>query len=341
MLELIDIHKTYAGAPLLAGVSLRVEGGETVCLLGASGSGKSTLLRIIAGLERPDAGRVLWEGEDIADLPVHRRGFGLVFQDYALFPHLDVAGNVAFGLRMQRLPADEIRARALEALRAVDLAGFETRRVTELSGGEQQRVALARALAPRPRLLMFDEPLGALDRALRGRLAQDLRQLLRASGVPALYVTHDQEEAFALADRVLLLHDGRLVQSGTPAELHLSPASAWVADFLGLGELVPAVSRGDGTFQDGFGTLSAQCDHVHAPGADVTLLLRPGAAVPDETAATLRACVTDAVYHPGGGYHVRLENGLRFDLPASVPTGTLLGLRLLPGAVLCLGGEVE
>ena len=223
MLELIDIRKTYEGKPLLAGVTLRVDEGETVCLLGPSGSGKSTLLRIAAGLEEPDSGRVIWGGEDITRTPAHRRGFGLMFQDYALFPHLNTAENVAFGLRMRNLPDDRIRMEAADALKRVNLEGFGRRRVAELSGGEQQRVALARALAPRPMLLMLDEPLGALDRALREQLTVQLRHLLRELRIPALYVTHDQEEAFAVAQRVALLHDGRIVQTGTPETLVARP----------------------------------------------------------------------------------------------------------------------
>jgi spermidine/putrescine transport system ATP-binding protein len=262
MLELIDIHKTYEGKPLLASVSLKLAGGETVCLLGPSGSGKSTLLRIAAGLERPDAGRVLWNGAEITRLPPHRRGFGLMFQDYALFPHLDVAGNVAFGLRMQNLSEDRIGREVGKALERVELGGFQRRRVAELSGGEQQRVALARALAPRPRLLMLDEPLGALDRALREQLAQQLRRLLRRMQIPSLYVTHDQEEAFAVAQRVALLHEGRIVQSGPPEILIARPASRWAADFLGLGNLLRGKVRSANPIriETALGTFAAECN---------------------------------------------------------------------------------
>ncbi len=238
MLELIDIRMSFEGKPLLEGVTLRVDRGETVCLLGPSGGGKSTLLRIAAGLEQPESGQVLWDGMDITRTPAHRRGFGLMFQDYALFPHLSVAGNVAFGLWMQKESEIQIRKEVGEALARVELAGFENRRVTELSGGEQQRVALARALAPRPKLLMLDEPLGALDRALREQLRGKLRRLLRELRIPSLYVTHDQEEAFGVAQRVALLNAGKIVQSGRPEELAARPASSWAADFLGLGTIL-------------------------------------------------------------------------------------------------------
>jgi ABC-type Fe3+/spermidine/putrescine transport system ATPase subunit len=239
MLELRDLWKSYEGKPLLEGVSLRVGEGETVCLLGPSGSGKSTLLRITAGLEPPDRGKVFWNGVDITRMPAHLRGFGLMFQDYALFPHLNVVENVAFGLRMKGLSRDRIKREVRGALEWVNLAPYGERRVAELSGGEQQRVALARALAPRPRLLMLDEPLGALDRALREEMIEEIRRALRSTRIPSLYVTHDQEEAFAVAARVAILHTGRIVQTGSPEELISRPASSWVARFLGLGNLLP------------------------------------------------------------------------------------------------------
>ena len=234
MLSLKNIHKSYEGKPLLRGISLDLAEGETICLLGPSGSGKSTLLRIISGLEEAESGDVLWDGESIASLPSHERNFGLIFQDYALFPHLNVFDNVAFGLKMQKIGKEEIHQRVDEALKQVDLQEFAKRSVTDLSGGEQQRIALARALAPRPRLLMFDEPLGALDRRLREYLLVEIKEILEESGVPAIYVTHDQEEAFTLSDRVMLLHEGLIVQQGTPDELFSHPASAWVAEFLGI-----------------------------------------------------------------------------------------------------------
>jgi ABC-type Fe3+/spermidine/putrescine transport system ATPase subunit len=244
MLELKDIRKTYAGKPLLDGISLAVEDGEILSLLGPSGSGKSTLLRIAAGLEDPDAGKVLWNGVEITGLPAHRRGFGLMFQDYALFPHLDVFENAAFGLRTRRLPAGVVRRETEAALERVGMAEFARRKVGALSGGEQQRVALARALAPRPRLLMLDEPLGALDRALREELAGQLRRLLRELRIPSVYVTHDQEEAFTIARRIALLHAGRIEQSGSQDDLTDRPASAWAAEFLGLGTVLPGRVRG-------------------------------------------------------------------------------------------------
>src|SRR5512135_216069 len=229
MLDVVSITKSYEGKPLLRGISFTVGQDETVCLLGPSGSGKSTLLLIIAGLETPESGEVRWDGQNLASVPAHLRDFGLVFQDYALFPHLDVFDNIAFGLRMKHGSEDEVQARVHEVLDLVNLPGFEKRRVTELSGGEQQRVALARALAPRPRLLMFDEPLGALDRALREELLGQLRRILRETGLPALYVTHDQDEAFRIGDRLLLLHEGQIIREGSVPQVWADPRSAWVA----------------------------------------------------------------------------------------------------------------
>jgi thiamine transport system ATP-binding protein len=233
MLEVTALTVTYDGFTAVDAVDLRIADGEIVCILGPSGSGKSSLLRAVAGLE-PDAhGRIAWDGSDLARVPPHRRGFGLMFQDHALFPHRDVVGNVAFGLRMQRLPRAETERRARDALALVGLAGFERRRIRELSGGEQQRVALARALAAEPRLLMLDEPLGALDRALRERLVTELRALFVRLGVTSLFVTHDHDEAFALADRLVVMHAGRIEQVDRPAEVWKRPANAFVARFLG------------------------------------------------------------------------------------------------------------
>jgi thiamine transport system ATP-binding protein len=233
MLRVEDLVVRYGDTVALAGVDLDVADGEIVSVLGPSGSGKSTLLRAIAGLEPSATGRVSWDGHDLTRVPPHRRELGLMFQDHTLFPHRDVLGNVAFGLRMRGLRGSQTETRARELLTLVGLAGYERRRVTELSGGEQQRVALARALAPAPRLLMLDEPLGSLDRALRERLMVELRDLFTRLGLTSLYVTHDHDEAFALADRVVVMHDGRVEQLGTPVDVWKHPATEFVARFLG------------------------------------------------------------------------------------------------------------
>jgi spermidine/putrescine transport system ATP-binding protein len=337
MLEVTNIWKSYEEKPLLRGISFSVAAGETVCLLGASGSGKSTLLRIIAGLETPEQGQVCWEGEDLASVPVHRRGFGLVFQDYALFPHLNVTENVAFGLKMSNLPLDEIGLRVASSLEEVNLTGFENRRVTDLSGGEQQRVALARALAPRPRLLMFDEPLGALDRNLREKLMQELRGILHTTEVPAVYVTHDQEEAFTLADRVLLLRDGEIIRSGTPAEVWNMPGSAWAAQFLDVGNVVEGVVRlrvGKLKVETMAGIFEVDCRHPHNNGEKIHLLVRPQEAR-RATDGNLCGVVTDVLFHQDR-FKVTLANGLYFYLPEAPKVGEEIRLAIPPSAVQCL-----
>ncbi len=234
LLEIRKITKYYQNQKLLDGISFNVENHETVCLLGPSGGGKSTLLRIISGLEIAESGQILWQGKDISGQPTYARNFGLMFQDYALFPHMTVFENVAFGLRMQKQTECTIESYVAEVLELVNMDNFINRRVTELSGGEQQRVALARALAPKPHLLMLDEPLAALDRTLREKLAEELRGLLRKMKIPVIYVTHDQQEAFSIADRILVLNQGRIVQSGRPSEVYSHPASSWLATFFGM-----------------------------------------------------------------------------------------------------------
>jgi len=235
-----DVSVRFSGAddPALDDVTLDVAAGEVVALLGPSGCGKTTLLRVVAGLLEADGGRVVLDGRDLTGVPAHRRGVGLMFQDYALFPHLDVGGNAEFGLRMAGMASDARRARVAEVLELVGLAGWERRSVGPLSGGERQRVALARALAPAPRLLLLDEPLGALDRTLRDRLVPELGELFRAIGVSVVHVTHDQGEALALADRVVVMDRGRVVQEGTPAEVWARPASGFVAQFLGFANVI-------------------------------------------------------------------------------------------------------
>jgi thiamine transport system ATP-binding protein len=233
MLAIEGLSVRYGDFVALDTVDLEIADREIVCVLGPSGSGKSTLLRAVAGLAPEARGRVSFDGVDVTATPPHRRGFGLMFQDHALFQHRDVIGNVGFGLRMQRVPRAEVDARARATLELVGLRGFEHRRVSDLSGGEQQRVALARALAPAPKLLMLDEPLGALDRTLRDRLVVELRELFVQLGLAILFVTHDHDEAFSLADRVVVMHAGRVEQVGPPAAVWRRPANAFVAEFLG------------------------------------------------------------------------------------------------------------
>jgi thiamine transport system ATP-binding protein len=234
MLRAENVTVRFDDAAALEDASLEVADGEVVTVLGPSGSGKTTLLRVLAGLQAADSGRVVLDDRDLTSTPPHRRGIGLVFQDHALFPHRDVAANVAFGLRMRGEADERVASRAAELLDLVGLAGFERRSVGSLSGGEQQRVALARALAPEPRVLLLDEPLGSLDRRLRDRLLEDLGRLFDELALTAVYVTHDQTEAFTLGDRVAVMRAGQVVQVATPDALWAHPIDADVARFLGL-----------------------------------------------------------------------------------------------------------
>ena len=276
LLHISHVHKSFSGAPVIRDVSFHVDASEIVCLLGPSGCGKTTLLRIIAGLESPDSGALAFDGRDLVNVPVHQRGFGLMFQEFALFPHKNVWENVIFGLRMQSLSQDQIRRQASEAMALVGLTGFETRDVNELSGGEKQRVALARSLAPRPRLLMLDEPLGSLDRKLREELMNELRRILKTAGLTSIYVTHDQQEAFAIADRVAIMNAGRIVQTGAPQEVYRSPASEWVARFLGLTNLLKGVVEDSGAIRTPIGTL--YLNGALPTGESLLVLIRPDAA---------------------------------------------------------------
>jgi thiamine transport system ATP-binding protein len=303
-LRVEDVTVRFVGNAALDGVTLDVAEDEVVTVLGPSGSGKSTLLRVIAGLQRPDSGRVLFDGDDLAPVPPHRRGIGLVFQDHALFDHRDVWGNVAFGLRMRGDPNDEIERQVHELLDLVGLAGYERRSVATLSGGEQQRVALARALAPEPRVLLLDEPLGSLDRRLRDRLLDDLDRLFDELRVTAVYVTHDQAEAFALGDRIAVMRAGRIVQTGTSDELWAHPVDEDVARFLGLGnvsdgavvrpEAVAVRRAADGKGGDGIVETAVR----HGPTVRLVLRLDDG--------STLEAAVT-SLDHPVPGDRVHVE----------------------------------
>jgi len=261
MLTVDALHATYGGPDVLTDVGLDVGPGEILALLGPSGSGKSTLLRCVAGLHPPRAGRITLDGQDVTHLPAEQRGVGLVFQDHALFPHRDVAGNVAFGPRMQGLDHSETAARVQAALEAVGLGALAHRRIDELSGGEQQRVALARAAAARPRLLLLDEPYGSLDRPLRERLLGELPALVRTLTASAVLVTHDQTEALAVADRIAVLIDGRVRAVGTATRLWSDPGDRAVAEFLGVGPML------SGSVHAGaFTAASGLTEVVSAPG---------------------------------------------------------------------------
>ncbi|MFI1973115.1 iron ABC transporter ATP-binding protein [Streptomyces cinnamoneus] len=316
MLRLEGVTVRFGERAALDAVDLEVAEHEIVCVLGPSGSGKSTLLRVVAGLHGADAGRVFLAGEDQTGVATHRRGVGLMFQDHQLFPQRDVAGNVAFGLRMRGTGRAEAGRRVARLLDLVGLPDAQRRPVGALSGGEQQRVALARALAPEPRLLMLDEPLGQLDRSLRERLVVELRELFGRLGTTVLAVTHDQSEAFALADRVVVMRDGRIAQAGTPLEVWQRPASEFVARFLGFDNVVAATVRGDaadtvwGTLPVPAGTAQGEC----------RLLVRP-AGVRLVPVAEGLACEVTARTFRGDHVVVRLRPADGPGIEAACPLG--------------------
>src|SRR6478735_8669629 len=244
------VSKRFAGIAAVERVSLDIFAGEFFALLGPSGCGKTTLLRLLAGFEMPDEGRILLDGEDIARMPPYRRPVNMMFQSYALFPHLTVEGNVAFGLKQERLARSEIATRVEEMLALVRLEGFAKRKPDQLSGGERQRVALARSLAKRPRVLLLDEPLAALDKKLRGETQFELMQLQEKLGLTFIMVTHDQQEAMTMADRMAVMAEGQVIQVATPREIYEAPNSRWVADFIGDVNLLEGrviATGGDGT----------------------------------------------------------------------------------------------
>jgi thiamine transport system ATP-binding protein len=331
MLRVEALRVAYDGKTAVDGVDLDVGEGEVVALLGPSGSGKSTILRAVAGLQPADAGQVSLDGRPLGGVAPHEREIGLMFQDFALFPHLDVGANVAFGPRMQRRSRAEVAARVNEVLGLVRLAGFERRAVASLSGGEQQRVALARALAPAPKLLLLDEPLGSLDRALREQLAVELRALFTALRATVVVVTHDQSEAFTLADRVVLLRAGQVVQAGSPAEVWRHPVDAFVARFLGFANVVP-VTVTNGSVDTPWGPVPAR-----RPDGPAVLVLRPSATPLPAGGAPGRA---GAAAFRGDHFSVRVELDGGWvvevvDRSGDVPApATRVSLALDPGSVL-------
>ena len=340
LLSLKNISKNYGATPAVADISLDVERGEFFGLLGPSGCGKTTTLRMIAGLEKPDSGTIEFDGRDITNLPAERRGFGMVFQNYALFPHLNVAENVAFGLRARHRPNAEIKERVKSALELVQLPGYEKRRVDELSGGQQQRVAIARAIAIEPALLLFDEPLSNLDVTLREETRGELRELVVRLGLTAVYVTHDQEEAFALCDRISVMVGGRLLQTGAPRTLYEQPAKLAVARFLGRNNLIEVMrlsssNEGTGEFKTlaGGHTLRVpiQKGDLAPLNKPCTLAIRPEHVVLKETADGLENTVSAEVREinfAGATSTVKLDaGGLLLEALVLQPNNFAVGAR--------------
>jgi len=328
--RLEGVSHRFGDVTALRDIELGVADGELLTLLGPSGCGKTTLLRIIAGFERPTSGRVLLGGDDVTDRPAHRRATNMVFQRATLFPHLDVFGNVAFGLRVARLPRAEQRERVREALRLVRLEGYEHRRSHELSGGQMQRIALARALVNRPQVLLLDEPLAALDLKIRLDMEAELRRVHRETGATFIYVTHDQREAMALSDRIAVMNAGAVEQIGTPAEVYGRPATAFAARFVGDANVLPTEVL-DVSGDDVSLTLTGRRRHVRcagAPDGPAWLVLRPEAVqvtrvAHEPTGEALTGVVRDVAFR-GTGFQYRialdaLDTELKAEAPASAP----------------------
>ncbi len=342
-LQLEGITKAFGSFQALKGIDLQIPQGEFICFLGPSGCGKTTLLRIIAGLEGQTAGRIRQGGRDISTLPPAQRDYGIVFQSYALFPNLSVADNVAYGLVNRKAPKAQIRARVTELVALVGLPGSEARYPAQLSGGQQQRIALARALATSPGLLLLDEPLSALDAIVRVQLRQEIKRLQRQLGVTTIMVTHDQEEALSVADRIVVMNHGVIEQVGTPLQVYREPGSAFVADFVGRINALPARTLDGGALQ--IGQLRVPVGHTGAAGRDVTVYLRPEDVLarpiapgePHVFTAQIRAieflgayCLVAVQADALGGQTLQVVLSLNFLSEQALAVGSTLPLKLLP-----------
>jgi putrescine transport system ATP-binding protein len=306
------VGKHFGGTAAVDHLSLDIQAGEFFALLGPSGCGKTTLLRLLAGFEQPDQGRILLDGEDISAVPPHRRPVNMMFQSYALFPHLTVAGNVAFGLKQERLPGSEIAARVRDMLALVRLEGLERRKPDQLSGGQRQRVALARALVKRPKVFLLDEPLAALDKKLRAKTQFELMELQRKLGFTFIIVTHDQEEAMTVASRIGVMDRGALVQVAPPAEIYEHPASRWVAEFIGEVNLMQGRVTGSGEIDSKLGSLRVPLPTGVGAGDSVFVAIRPEKLRIHREAAEegLAGQVAEIAYLGDVSlYKVRLDNG--------------------------------
>ncbi|MBN8941024.1 MAG: ABC transporter ATP-binding protein [Rhizobiales bacterium] len=337
LLQISGLSKNFGGQPALTDIALDVAQGEFIALLGPSGCGKTTLLRCIAGFLQPEAGAIRIAGEDVTALPPYRRPLNTVFQNYALFPHMSVTENVAYGPRRKGTPRAEASSRAAEALELVGLSGFGDRYPRQLSGGQQQRVALARAIVNKPKLLLLDEPLSALDLKLRKRVQIELKHLQEKLGIAFVFVTHDQEEALTMADRVVVMNRGRIEQVGRGQDIYRAPKTRFVADFIGDANLLPGKLRADGRVELALGAITLAAPHASA-GADPVAVLRPEAIVilkdaVAEGLSTVPAIVEDVI-HVGSHVMVTLRSG---DLPLTCRLSGSLPSHVVEGASVFLG----
>ncbi len=337
-----------AAVRALDDVSVQIRQGEFFTLLGPSGCGKTTLLRMIAGFESPTSGSILLDGQDITALPPNQRPVNTVFQSYALFPHLTAAQNISFGLEMLRKPRAEIRTTTDRMLGLVQMEAMADRKISQLSGGQQQRIALARALAPQPKVLLLDEPLSALDLKLRKEMQSELKRLQMETGITFVFVTHDQEEALTMSDRIGVMRAGKILQIGSPRMIYTTPANRFVASFIGESNFLTGKIRGGLVALDAGGTVRlAVAGTSHPPGSAVTLAIRPEHVriVPDNTSGALPATILHSVYF-GTDTHCHLSLGgtevvARLQSPVSgearLAAGTMVGLQFAPGAAQVLG----
>ena len=335
LIRLSNLTQVFDGETVLDSINLYINNQEFLTLLGPSGCGKTTTLRIIGGFQTPTSGDVLFDGQRINDLPPHKRKINTVFQNYALFPHLDVYDNIAFGLRIAKVPEKELDQRVTEMLGVVSLTGFENRKTNSLSGGQQQRVAIARALVNRPKVLLLDEPLGALDLRLRKDMQNELKRLQQAMGITFIYVTHDQEEALSMSDTVVVMDGGRIQQIGTPEDIYNEPKNAFVADFIGESNILDGIMHEDYVVE--FCGKKFPClDAGFAPREAVDVVIRPEDVdiVPVEE-GQLKGVVTDLTFK-GVHYDIIVDlKGFKWLIQTTdhSPVGAQVGIRLEPDAI--------
>ncbi len=335
IIELKNISKEFEGEQVLSSINLDIYDKQFVTLLGPSGCGKTTTLRIVGGFEVPDSGDVLFEGKQINEVPAHKRHINTVFQKYALFPHLNVFENVAFSLRLKKIPNAEITRRVKEMLELVALKGFERKNVTKLSGGQQQRVAIARALISHPRVLLLDEPLGALDLKLRKDMQNELKKIQKQTGITFIYVTHDQEEALSMSDVVVVMAEGKIQQIGTPTDIYNEPVNAFVADFIGESNILDGVMNED--YKVTFSGHTFSCvDKGFAPGEQIDVVVRPedvDVVAPED--GMLTGTVTSVTFK-GVHYEIIVDiGGFKWMIQSTdfVDVGANIGVSIDPDAI--------
>ncbi|NLY91420.1 MAG: ABC transporter ATP-binding protein [Firmicutes bacterium] len=335
IINLVNVSKNYNGTEALNNINLYIRKNEFLTLLGPSGCGKTTTLRIIGGFEEPSSGEVLFNGVKINDLPPYKRKVNTVFQKYALFPHMNVYENVAFGLKIKKMDKKVIDQKVRNILAMVNLAGYENREIDSLSGGQQQRVAIARALVNEPEVLLLDEPLGALDLKLRQEMQIELKNMQKRLGITFIYVTHDQEEALSMSDTIVVMKEGSIQQIGTPTDIYNEPKNAFVADFIGESNIIDGLMLRDYLVK--FAGLEFECvDRGFTPQEPVDVVIRPeDIQVVGETDSPLRGEVT-AVTFKGVHYEMIIHgNGIRWKIQSTImaPVGAKVGLKIVPDAI--------